>query len=864
MAVCLFGSSFSATAVAQNATTPGGSNGGTAAAKAAAVTKPEVYKMMGRNQRVDTNVDELRADLVLKVPHGTVDSSGNLKKGPNGNALLHVGYDYTTVPSDRNYRNMTYINTMTGKSGADAWANNQDEYFTIHSIIVSGSIDYLVMSVEGDLNIIDYYAQFNQLGGVPRVGNWYFSLADTPGANSGTWQTDWISNSTWSPTLTTYAASYQVYPYIHSWGDSDYVAGPIAQVQFDNTDFLYNYRQAQWGQALDFGVGNAPAGVLPVNSVAIDPINPAFKGTSSGSKNSVTKSFWYAWVTADGRLATAINSAPIHIVGGFTPHADVWSYNSANIVKNGTGVASSTLAWTADQGAQGLQNNSVSTSGQIDFKPQLQTDTNDPTQKTAGYYRLLVWPETSDPTTVVRNPSGDMQTFQYTKDDLFQNNQMTSTASTWAWTVASVFYGFQIKLPDPPVITSPSGVASYDQNGCIPVTGTGTPGDTITLKWLPGVTLPDVNAANVQTLVNGEVPDSQASTAAVTVGSDGKWSYSDCRTGTFVEGAAYSLRALQTEHTTGYALTSQPSALATYVFSTSVKIQGDVTVADVTNSAPSLLPSVDSSNWEVIATADNGTASVISGNAGFSLKRGSTYTISERLRSNPQPDARAQLYAQQSLQCTDANGAALPAGVFDKNKQTLTIGTQIQVSDPILCHVVMQTSQVSFVVKLPSGTMAVPAGKWSMTVTGANGASTTTLNNGKTVAEILPGSANLSAVVPDGLGVQQIQKLDLSNASCAKLVNDINGLKGAPESCWIATSGTANSGVFSDAVVQGQQNIYRVVAAAPGALPEAGAIPWLRLLGWIFLVFGAGALIVVSDARLRKLAGKKFKQHFRS
>lgn len=493
---------------------------------------PQVYKMQAFTNRIDNIVDELRADFVLKVPHGYVNPVTGALQSVDGKQL-RIGYDWTTVTAPP--LSLGYINTF-GAAGADRWARNADQYFTIHKVITSGKHDFLVISVEGDMNIPDFDPKTNVVDGQEAKLNWYFGYAaGSPNASAA-----------WTTTAETkYPATFRFY---QGRVGPTYVSGPMIQMQFDAAYSLWTYRQANWGQVLDYGLNGRAAGVLPPNSVAIDLVNFAYNstngGTVSGPAGSVSDSFWYAWVHEDGSLVESINTAPIHITG--VPPS--FGYNSppAQVSKN-TPTNAWTLARTPEQEAQGLTNK-VGTDGSIDFNGAGGT----------GYYRLVAWPESRDPQTVT-NPSAAVQAprISYTAQDLFSaDGKMTAAATANMWTPGSAYFRYHIDLPEPPVITTPAEGQVTNENKQVVIEGTGTPGHTITLKWAGGETISDTNDPSLQTLVDGDhagVLDTD-----VVVDETGHWTYTYHPTQVLVDGK-YTVVALQTEHKSGYDLTSPPS-----------------------------------------------------------------------------------------------------------------------------------------------------------------------------------------------------------------------------------------------------------------------------------------------------------------
>lgn len=490
---------------------------------------PVVYKFQGFWNKIDGDVDEIRADIVLRLPRGYVDPS-------NGNLLtvdgqqLRIGHDYNTGSTRQSHR---YINTISGgATGADQWAKNRDQYFTIHKVIPSGKHDFVVMSIEGDIDITNAPAATNVPGGLLSNLNFYFSYAaGAPGTS-----TSWVSSA-----LTTEPGAF--YWYYGTRNDSA-ITGPQFRIPWDNTQQLWSAGQANWGAVLDFGLHGFPAGVLPPNSIGLDLVNNATRSNAeAGYGGTVSDSFWYAWVHEDGSLVQAINTAPIRVTG-VTP-SGAWYTNANQIPKNVAQAdwpGRAVIAWTQEQADQGLTSN-VGMDGSIDFTNAGGT----------GYYRLMAWPESRNPV----NQSGDngAPVISYTPGDLFDGNGLlTALAREAEWTTATVYYKYDLPIPDAPVITVPPHESHTNVNTEVTISGTGSPGHTITLKFKPGTSITDFDDPELETLVDGQ--HEGIVEGDIVVDENGNWSYTYTPTAPLADGD-YSVVAVQTNPAEGqFALTS--------------------------------------------------------------------------------------------------------------------------------------------------------------------------------------------------------------------------------------------------------------------------------------------------------------------
>lgn len=886
-------------------------------AEAAEIDAPQLYKLQGFFDRIDDDVDELRADLVLKVPTGFVNRVTGALQKVDGKELK-LGYDYSRSTK----RNMTYTNTMNGAAGATAWANNRSERYTIHSVIPSGKNDYLVISVEGDMNIPTRASENNVVGGYETPMNWYFSY-------------DSRSGSTWmASALTVEGVSYRAY---YGGTSANVKTGPQIKLQWDGIYNLWSGNQANWGQVLDFGLNGRSPGVFPSNSFAVDMVNHAMGTASRGPAGSVSDSFWYAWVHEDGTIVDSVTTAPIRVSG--YPPSKSRNTPTNRVSKNQVQGTAPTLAWTIDQAEQGLTSR-VSFAGDIDF-----TDAGG-----NGYYRLLVWPEARNPANVTVDNGSPL--ISYTAPDLFDaEGKLTPRAQSEAWIAASAYYRYNIDLPDAPVITSPENDEHTNVNTEIALSGTGTPGKTITLKLARGNTISDTNNPSLTTMVDGD--HEGVHPGDVVVGADGTWSYTYVPPVALADGE-YTVVALQTDQEPGnYNLTSPPSnpndptnptswgvtftidtvapvapvmdclasptaettptltgssaepgavlhvsegndrigqgtvdapnwsytvdpplANGTYSFTAlqvdragnvspqsapacdlrvavAVDTLGAKIVAGVAHPA-SGFEQADPTNWEITLT-DGAETVVMDPDSPRQLARDTTYTIGERLRAEPTPDAFAERYEQLGeLACVDGNGDLLPEHVFDPGAQTLTLPSTLDVAEPLSCSITNQTAHASLVTQRVGGQTTAPAAGWVLSATLAASGAAAELSLGvETQSDVAtPGWYRVSAAAPDGLSVIGVQALDVGTVACAAAAADATQ---APESCWVEMG---EEGRGEGNVPQGTHSVFRIVAASPADIPP---LPLTGGLGtWLFTAGSAAALACAAAVWLyqRRLKGE--------
>lgn len=249
-------------------------------------------------------------------------------------------------------------------------------------------------------------------------------------------------------------------------------------------------------------------------------------------------------------------------------------------------------------------------------------------------------------------------------------------------------------------------------------------------------------------------------------------------------------------------------------------------------------PSPD--NWEV-TVSDGETTQVINGDEPVRLDREVTYTLGERLRAEPAPDANAPLYAQEGLfACMDAEGEALADGVFDPAAQTITVGPLDPIATPIACRVTNQSAHVGLVVKQIGTSTSAPAEGWALEGTPTEGEFAFSLDAASSAREALPADYTLAASTPDGLSLVAIERLDRDASGCQAGVTDPDGVD---DSCWVKVD--AGSPVT---VEQGHEHVFRVVAASPRDLP---GLPLTGGVGaWIFAASAAGVLAAAAVAQL--------------
>ncbi len=171
--------------------------------------------------------------------------------------------------------------------------------------------------------------------------------------------------------------------------------------------------------------------------------------------------------------------------------------------------------------------------------------------------------------------------------------------------------------------------------------------------------------------------------------------------------------------------------------------------------------------------------------------------------------------------------------MFDPSDGELTLPATGGIAAPVSCTVTNQTAHSSLVVKQVGGATAAPSTGWTLSAENADTDFDYTLNNATQANEVLPSQYTLSASVPSGLTLIDIQKLDTSVASCLQVADAPTT---AAESCW-SSLGSAN---VTDTAAQGVPSVYRVVALRPADMP---ALPLTGGIGsYLFMIGGGGVL----------------------
>ncbi|BDR53591.1 hypothetical protein KIM372_14980 [Bombiscardovia nodaiensis] len=474
--------------------------------RAAPGQKVELYKLLAYNNRININEDEIRLDFVLRVPRGSVDPACGGSVAPGGKAVnrttnnacggLTFLYSYYGGHEGAKYwYRVMYLRTLdqssiaNGSSGAQQWAKNRDQFYTIHNVVHSGSSDYLTISLEADVAYV-YNApdtgikkpDSSQAGGVyfPQYiyafigqdsGYWLDTpaAAREPGAIYG--DTYFLgSDSQFSDSGVNIGegAPVQLYTDAVSGGQSN---GPISFIGWDGYPQLWSLNQANWGLVTDYGLdvsynyaNGSPLnqhfdeGVAPPRSFFVFFSSPGYDktyydaGTYKPYPCSTTTSFYYQWVglkdgtqwvpvsqltptdqQSSGQTPSSID-LPSYL--GPTSLADTPAYNAPT---NGAHTPNNLLASGAAQRSD----------GSIDFKLAKDTDGLD------GYFKLVAWPISTNADGSTTGCQADPIKQAFNPDhgiDASMSQEQIDARIARGWTVDTAYYKFELPKPDPPTI----------------------------------------------------------------------------------------------------------------------------------------------------------------------------------------------------------------------------------------------------------------------------------------------------------------------------------------------------------------------------------------------------------------------------
>ncbi|WEV67273.1 hypothetical protein OZX72_08565 [Bifidobacterium sp. ESL0769] len=460
-----------------------------------------------------------------------------------------------------------YLNTYGGDSDRDTnadaqqaavnWASNQGEFYTIHNVLVSGDYDYLTISIEGDLSYTGKTLDPTNVGGTEYDQYVYAVAAPGRQMNGKTpvnnYRTYYYSSLD-SRYVTNISEGVPAYMYANqcNWGSGtaeqkvQQCNGPTSHIGFDAHPNLWSSGQANWGLVTDYGFPSqgTGAGVAPANSFFVFWYNIASRWNSQ-YPCSVNTSFYYQWFGLKGGKdwvpVQSLTPTAVRVDGQqqYTDYGGNDSYAALNSPNNAWHNSNPNHLMVPGAGTNPkiLQD----AKGDIDFGAIKKAD------KLDGYFKLVTWPITTNPGVkdqlsaaayqgcVVQNTPTGGQTLSvhdaynplYNNADPAQpltvregmSQEETNKLLATGWTIDTAFADYSIPRPAAPMINQFDG---YVPTSSRTVTGTGIPGDTVTLF-----------AEDQSHIINLDKPNDPVTRGvrigSVKVGADGTWSITDPR-----------------------------------------------------------------------------------------------------------------------------------------------------------------------------------------------------------------------------------------------------------------------------------------------------------------------------------------------
>ena len=482
--------------------------------------KPLLYRMLGYNNKLDSYQDELRMDFILRVKHNEFDPScANSTGGADtkGSCNLAFAYQYKGSEYPAYYRRIKYLNTIASASSSDQpwsgaykWAQNRDEYFTVHTIINSGLYDYLTVSIEGDLALknsadasyyqpgganepVNIYAVVGQQKGtlsclVPGSSwNWVAGINDCATFNPDTMinAPDRVSNIT--STLTADGKNFTLYMQTCQGKGADLqCSGPYSWVGWDGNPLLYGGSQSNWGMVTDYGFpdyNSFTLGKMPGSDPGVAPPRSFFaywlnvRGSTIYNPDGIcseTNSYYYQWValkdsewvpvdelTPEPVLVTGQQPSPNTATTTTSKAAQVSKYSAFNLPKQPDN-PNEMFATDKDGNPMPAQK----ADGSINFKEAKAKQGLD------GYFKMVTWPVTANrdgsACTVspeVYNP--ERKGLVGIRDGM--NSSDIERNLSAGWTINSAFYKYDVPRPKDPTITNIQNDAdgSLDASGSV-------------------------------------------------------------------------------------------------------------------------------------------------------------------------------------------------------------------------------------------------------------------------------------------------------------------------------------------------------------------------------------------------------------
>ena len=483
--------------------------------------KPLLYRMLAYNDKIDSYQDELRMDFILRVKHNDFDPScANASGGVDtrGACNLSFVYPYLGSTNQSYYRRVKYLNTIASASssgqpwsGAYKWAQNQDEYFTVHTIINSGLYDYLTISIEGDLNLRDTSSNVSDYksGGTDEPLNVFAVVGQQQGALScggiswgwgiadcGTFKPDTMINapdrtSNITSSLTASGKNFKLYMGDCMGKGADLqCSGPYSWIGWNDQPDLYGGNQANWGMVTDYGfpaysdtsvgsINGTNPGTAPSRSFFTYWLNP--RGSTIYNPDGIcseTNSYYYQWValkdsewvpvdelTPEPVLVTGQQPSPNSVTTTVGKQYQVSRYSAFNVSpKDPRYLNNPNVLFATDKNGNPMP--AQNSDGSINFKEAKEKQDLD------GYFKFVTWPVTTNRdgntctvSSEVYNP--DKKGLVGIRDGM--NSSDIDRNLSAGWTINTAFYKYDVPRPNDPTITKieNDGDAGLDASGSV-------------------------------------------------------------------------------------------------------------------------------------------------------------------------------------------------------------------------------------------------------------------------------------------------------------------------------------------------------------------------------------------------------------
>lgn len=469
-------------------------------------TKPRVFSVMAFNDKVDTYGDELRLDVVLRTAHGVFDPNcaalGVSKADASSGCNLSFIYQFKGVGNPDYYRRIRYLNTLgtndaEDSTGAESWAENIGQYFTVHKIVESGMYDYLVISIEANLDYDDTDSDpgWYVTGGRAQPFNLYAVLEepDSPISckadnSASTWKYSSDNCPHFYPETQDSSKLTNIMDQVGDKGNkrfmsnclnSDgnrYCSGPVAFVGWNGIPKLWSKGQANWGLVTDYGLAGLPAGVAPPNSFFVYWFNvTGGKGSTSNPTCVQNTSFWFQWVALKNNSWVPVNDLtpqPVLVTGqsnsegssssAAAGRANAWASFNEHPISSGPSSKTNSL-YLMNESGQPMP--AQREDGSIDFAKAKQDQDLD------GYFKLVTWPVTTDMAGQPCTVKGDADHNVYNPDpgisDLNGDMDLIQQRLDTGWSVDTAFYKYDIPRPESPRITQIDGHDISEETGAV-------------------------------------------------------------------------------------------------------------------------------------------------------------------------------------------------------------------------------------------------------------------------------------------------------------------------------------------------------------------------------------------------------------